>query len=62
MGTQRESGRQPHENTQQREVERGGSAAAPDAPTDVEENPGLSTVLSADTFSGVQSDDEDDES
>ncbi|HEY0079476.1 MAG TPA: hypothetical protein VGB73_12760 [Pyrinomonadaceae bacterium] len=44
-----------HFNTQEREAERG-DAAEPDAPTSGEHNPGMSTVLSADPFSGVQGD------
>jgi hypothetical protein len=37
----------------ERDAERG-DAAEPDAPTAVEENEGMSTVLSADTADGVQ--------
>ncbi len=44
-----------HFNTQKREAERG-DAAEPDAPTSGEQNPGMSTVLSADPLSGVQKD------
>jgi hypothetical protein len=47
-----------HFNTQERQAERG-DAAEPDAPTSGEQNPGMSTVLSADTFSGVQKDESD---
>ena len=59
MGTDRGSERQPHENRREREDEGGGGAARPDAPTDAEENVGMSTVLSAETPSGVQRDEED---
>ncbi len=44
-----------HFNTQEREAEHG-DAAEPDAPTSGEQNPGMSTVLSADPLSGVQAD------
>ena len=43
------------EETEDREAERG-DAAEPDAPTAVEENEGMSTVLSGDTPDGVQRD------
>lgn len=41
--------------TASREAERG-DAAEPDAPTSVEENEGMSTILSGDTPDGVQRD------
>ncbi|HEX8473942.1 MAG TPA: hypothetical protein VF666_07900 [Pyrinomonadaceae bacterium] len=44
---------QAHANTQDREAERG-DVAEPDTPTAAEENEGLSTILSADTLTGVQ--------
>lgn len=45
------------EESEGREDERGDADdAEPDAPTAVEHNEGMSTVLSADTIDGVQSD------
>jgi hypothetical protein len=44
-----------HANTQEREAERG-DVAEPDAPTATEENEGMSTILSAETPTGVQQD------
>lgn len=41
--------------SESREAERG-DAAEPDAPTDVEENEAMSTILSGDTLDGVQRD------
>jgi hypothetical protein len=46
------------ETTNERAGERGDVTDA-DAPTDVEENEGLSTVLSAEPFTGVQADEGD---
>ena len=43
------------EEPEGRDAERG-DAAEPDAPTSVEENEGMSTVLSGDTPDGVQRD------
>jgi hypothetical protein len=43
------------EGAESREAERG-DAAEPDAPTSVEENEGMSTILSGDTLDGVQRD------
>ncbi len=43
------------EDAESREAERG-DAAEPDAPTSVEENEGMSTILSGDTLDGVQRD------
>jgi hypothetical protein len=54
-GEKPESDKQAFEDAPDRESERG-DAAEPDAPTSVEENEGMSTVLSADTPSGVQED------
>lgn len=48
-----------HENTQERDAERG-DVAEPDAPTAGEENEGFSTILSADTPTGVQKNASDD--
>lgn len=43
------------EESEGRRAERG-DAAEPDAPTSVEENEGMSTILSGDTLDGVQRD------
>ena len=43
------------EESEGREAERG-DAAEPDAPTSVEENEAMSTILSGDTLDGVQRD------
>lgn len=46
---------QDEEESEEREDERGGGAG-PDAPTAVEENEAISTVLSGDALDGVQKD------
>ena len=51
-------GQGTHFNTQEREAE-AGDAAEPDAPTSGEENEGMSTILSGEPVTGVQSDAEE---
>ena len=51
-----DAGTRDGEESEDREEGRGGEGDGPDAPTAVEHNEGMSTVLSADTLDGVQSD------
>lgn len=51
-----DAAKESHDDTTNEGAPQRGDVTDADAPTDVEENEGLSTVLSAEPFTGVQTD------